>query len=76
MGIFSSSSGRFRGITTTSTKNILSIESVSEESFARYAPGGYHPVRIGDLFNQGRYKIVRKLGYGLYSTVWLAFDGR
>ena len=45
----------------------------AEESFDRYRPGGYHPVRIGDLFND-RYKVVRKLGYGQYSTVWLARD--
>lgn len=31
-------------------------------------------MRIGDLFNDGKYKIVSKLGYGVYSTVWLAFD--
>lgn len=46
----------------------------SEESLARYCQGGYHPVRIGDVFADGRYKVLRKLGYGFYSTVWLAFD--
>ncbi|KAJ3555795.1 hypothetical protein NP233_g12125 [Leucocoprinus birnbaumii] len=46
----------------------------SEESLARYCQGGYHPVRIGDVFANGRYEVLRKLGYGLYSTVWLAFD--
>lgn len=45
----------------------------SEESIDRYCHGGYHPVRIGDVFNNGRYKIVSKLGYGVYSTVWLAY---
>ncbi|KAK3944416.1 kinase-like domain-containing protein [Diplogelasinospora grovesii] len=35
---------------------------------ARYCPGGYHPVRIGDVFNNGKYKIVSKLGYGAYLT--------
>ncbi|SPQ22208.1 1c17f1d4-95d7-478a-8e76-adfc9a26f8ae [Thermothielavioides terrestris] len=44
----------------------------SEESISRYCYGGYHPVRIGDVFDNGKYKIVSKLGYGLYSTVWLA----
>jgi len=41
----------------------------------RYEAGGYHPVNVGDVFNQ-RYKIVRKLGWGLYSTVWLVHDNR
>uniref|UniRef100_A0A669E937 non-specific serine/threonine protein kinase n=1 Tax=Oreochromis niloticus TaxID=8128 RepID=A0A669E937_ORENI len=34
---------------------------------------GYHPVKIGDLFN-GRYHVIRKLGWGHFSTVWLCWD--
>uniref|UniRef100_A0A8C5R5X0 non-specific serine/threonine protein kinase n=1 Tax=Leptobrachium leishanense TaxID=445787 RepID=A0A8C5R5X0_9ANUR len=36
-------------------------------------PRGYHPVKIGDLFN-GRYHVIRKLGWGHFSTVWLCWD--
>ncbi|KIM91449.1 hypothetical protein PILCRDRAFT_39243, partial [Piloderma croceum F 1598] len=43
------------------------------EPLKDYTPGGYHPVGLGDVF-QDRYKIVRKLGWGGYSTVWLAHD--
>ncbi|RPB17997.1 kinase-like protein [Terfezia boudieri ATCC MYA-4762] len=43
------------------------------EWIEEYRPGGYHPVYLGGLFNQ-RYKVLRKLGYGSYSTVWLARD--
>jgi hypothetical protein len=39
----------------------------------RYRSGGYHPVLAGDVYNQ-RYRVVRQLGWGLYSTVWLAQD--
>ncbi|BDD61501.1 hypothetical protein MAP00_006543 [Monascus purpureus] len=39
-----------------------------------YRPGGYHPVVLGDVFNNGQYKVIRKLGEGSYSTVWLARD--
>ncbi|CAK7242259.1 MAG: hypothetical protein STHCBS139747_003741 [Sporothrix thermara] len=39
-----------------------------------YVSGGFHPVCIGDVLKQ-RYRIVDKLGYGGYSTVWLAYDG-
>ena len=39
-----------------------------------YRPGGYHPVVLGDVFNNGQYKDIRKLGEGSYSTVWLARD--
>uniref|UniRef100_A0A3P9JJP7 non-specific serine/threonine protein kinase n=1 Tax=Oryzias latipes TaxID=8090 RepID=A0A3P9JJP7_ORYLA len=34
---------------------------------------GYHPVRIGDTFNR-RYRVVSKLGWGFFSTVWLCSD--
>ncbi|TRX88640.1 hypothetical protein FHL15_010499 [Xylaria flabelliformis] len=44
------------------------------ESIEDYRPGGYHPVHLGDLFNNGQYKVIRKLGEGSYSTVWLAHD--
>ncbi|VDL89331.1 unnamed protein product, partial [Schistocephalus solidus] len=35
--------------------------------------GGYHPVKIGQMYN-GRYHVVRKLGWGHFSTVWLCWD--
>ena len=47
------------------------IEDV--ESLRRYRPGGYHVVCIGDRLNH-RYEIIHKLGFGTYSTVWLAWD--
>ncbi|KAH7309688.1 serine protein kinase [Stachybotrys elegans] len=40
----------------------------------KYRPGGYHPVNLGDTFKDGQYKVIRKLGEGSYSTVWLAQD--
>ena len=43
------------------------------ESLEKYKPEGYHPVMIGDVL-QNRYRIVDKLGFGGYSTVWLAQD--
>uniref|UniRef100_A0A8C1VUH4 non-specific serine/threonine protein kinase n=1 Tax=Cyprinus carpio TaxID=7962 RepID=A0A8C1VUH4_CYPCA len=38
-----------------------------------YCKGGYHHVKIGDLLN-GKYHVIRKLGWGHFSTVWLAWD--
>ncbi len=46
----------------------------TQESMARYRPGGFHPVTLGDAFKAGRYKVCHKLGYGGFSTVWLARD--
>ncbi|KAE8321531.1 kinase-like domain-containing protein [Aspergillus sergii] len=45
------------------------------ESLEKYKPGGYHPIMIEDMLH-GRYHIVDKLGFGGYSTVWLARDTR
>ncbi|KXN87052.1 Protein kinase dsk1 [Leucoagaricus sp. SymC.cos] len=45
-----------------------------EEDWEDYVKGGYHPVKIGDVFSDGRYVVVRKLGWGHFSTVWLAND--
>ncbi|KAF2227230.1 kinase-like domain-containing protein [Elsinoe ampelina] len=49
---------------------------VPAEPLERYSPGGYHPVHIGDRFKDGRYHITHKLGWGSYSTVWLASDSK
>lgn len=43
------------------------------ETLEEYQPGGYHPIMIGDVLHN-RYHIVDKLGFGGYSTVWLARD--
>ncbi|KAJ1926163.1 serine/threonine protein kinase, CMGC [Tieghemiomyces parasiticus] len=53
------------------------FEDVSggEEDVSDYCKGGYHAVRLQDQFKDGRYTVVRKLGWGHFSTVWLARDG-
>ncbi|KAL2044425.1 hypothetical protein N7G274_003130 [Stereocaulon virgatum] len=47
---------------------------VDAEPLERYRKGGYHPTHLGDIFKDGRYKIIHKLGWGGYATVWLARD--
>ncbi|KAI9837121.1 MAG: hypothetical protein M1819_000772 [Sarea resinae] len=47
------------------------IEDV--ERLKYYRLGGYYPILIGDRLH-GRYRIVHKLGYGSFSTTWLARD--
>lgn len=49
-------------------------EDREEEDEEDYCKGGYHPVTIGERYKKGRYEIVRKLGWGHFSTVWLARD--
>lgn len=44
------------------------------ENLEGYCPGGYHPTHINDQFSDNRYTVIHKLGFGSYSTVWLARD--
>jgi serine/threonine-protein kinase SRPK3 len=74
--ILSSGASRLKSILGRAPKQLQTIRPTSEESIGRYCDGGYHPVRIGDLFSDGKYRIVSKLGYGVYSTVWLACNTR
>ncbi|PKA61117.1 Serine/threonine-protein kinase AFC1 [Apostasia shenzhenica] len=50
--------------------------SEEDEGVDSYRKGGYHAVRPGDPFAGGRYIAQRKLGWGNFSTVWLAYDTR
>ncbi|KAL4812261.1 kinase-like domain-containing protein [Aspergillus spinulosporus] len=49
---------------------------IDAEPLDRYKRGGYHPIRLGSSLCDGRYKIIHKLGWGGYSTVWAARDQR
>lgn len=51
----------------------FSSDEEEQEDSGDYCKGGYHPVKIGDVF-QGRYRVTRKLGWGHFSTVWLCWD--
>lgn len=50
------------------------VSEIDLEDFEDYTTGGYHPTRIGDTFHYDRYEVVHKLGFGGYSTIWLARD--
>ncbi|XP_051529020.1 SRSF protein kinase 1-like isoform X5 [Myxocyprinus asiaticus] len=54
-------------------EEILGSDDEEQEDPNDYCKGGYHHVKIGDLFN-GCYHVIRKLGWGHFSTVWLAWD--
>ncbi|EER37234.1 protein kinase [Histoplasma capsulatum H143] len=68
----------------TPTKNMPTIMEPSKVKYAYieegverldyYVRGGYHPVKIGDEFQEGRYVIAHKLGFGRSATIWLAED--
>lgn len=48
--------------------------TADEEDSEDYCKGGYHPVQVGEEYKEGKYTIVRKLGWGHFSTVWLSKD--
>ncbi|XP_058641698.1 SRSF protein kinase 1a isoform X2 [Onychostoma macrolepis] len=54
-------------------EEILGSDDEEQEDPNDYCKGGYHHVKIGDLFN-GKYHVIRKLGWGHFSTVWLSWD--
>ncbi|XP_046869741.1 SRSF protein kinase 3 isoform X2 [Hypomesus transpacificus] len=50
-------------------------ERQDREDPREYCYGGYHPVQVGDTFNR-RYQVLSRLGWGVFSTVWLCQDLR
>ncbi|KAI5282770.1 serine/threonine protein kinase, CMGC group [Ascosphaera aggregata] len=48
--------------------------TADEEDSEDYCKGGYHPVHVGETYKDGRYVVLRKLGWGHFSTVWLSRD--
>ncbi|KAE9386807.1 kinase-like protein [Gymnopus androsaceus JB14] len=46
----------------------------ASEELERYTLGGFHPVHLGDVFRSKNavYRVLHKLGWGSFATVWLA----
>ncbi|KXJ89509.1 kinase-like domain-containing protein [Microdochium bolleyi] len=60
--------------TSSSGPEDAAENTADEEDSEDYCKGGYHPVQIGEKFKDGKYVVVRKLGWGHFSTVWLSRD--
>lgn len=63
-----------------SSSQLASLERAKHFPFTEepnyYKAGGFHPISLGDKIGPDQYIILRKLGYGQYSTVWLARDSK
>ena len=62
-----------RRFTSTAVSILDPTKELEEETLPAYAASQFYPVRVGEVFN-GKYQALGKLGYGGYSTVWLARD--
>ncbi|KAK9061582.1 hypothetical protein SSX86_018764 [Deinandra increscens subsp. villosa] len=65
---------RRNGGTAGDDRSETSDYTSEDEGTEDYRRGGYHAVRIGDKFKHSRYVVQSKLGWGHFSTVWLAWD--
>lgn len=59
---------------SSSVREDAAETTADEEDSEDYCKGGYHPVSVGEQFKDGKYTVVRKLGWGHFSTVWLSKD--
>ncbi|EHL00987.1 putative Serine/threonine-protein kinase SRPK3 [Glarea lozoyensis 74030] len=65
-------SADYGDLISDSDSDACEISSESEPA-DRYYDGTYYPICIGDVLHT-RYRIIHKLGWGGFSTVWLARD--
>ncbi|KAL1311205.1 hypothetical protein AAFC00_001398 [Neodothiora populina] len=59
---------------SSTSSNEATEATADEEDSEDYCKGGYHPVQVGEQYNDGKYTVIRKLGWGHFSTVWLSRD--
>ncbi|KAL4781263.1 kinase-like domain-containing protein [Aspergillus varians] len=57
---------------SSSSSTVIPISAI--EPLDYYSKRRFHPVHLRDTFQGTRYSVLRKLGYGSFSTVWLARD--
>jgi len=61
--------------TAIHTAKVETSEPFEEETLPHYDHDQFYPVRVGQRLGSD-YKVLGKLGYGAYSTVWLCRDMR
>lgn len=57
---------------SSSVDSSSSEEDGDVEELDDYHVDGYHPCHVGEIIDS-KYVILKKLGWGHFSTVWLAF---
>ena len=72
-------SEKYQYVLTAQGPKIIPVpeaHSRDEESPADYNQGGYLQVKVRDTFKDGRYTVLRKLGYVLQSQLPDVFSGQ
>ncbi|CDW53654.1 Serine:threonine protein kinase spk 1 [Trichuris trichiura] len=55
------------------SEEVRDSDNDEQENPREYGKGGYCLVHLGDVLNN-RYYVIRKMGWGHFSTVWLCWD--
>eukprot|EP00960_Hanusia_phi_P073287 767974-Hanusia_phi.AAC.5 len=58
---------------SSESEDTQDFDEEEDEGKSGYKKGGYHPVRVGEVYNNN-IVVIRKLGWGHFSTVWCAWD--
>jgi len=58
---------------SSESEDTQDFDEDEDEGKSGYKKGGYHPVRVGEVYNNN-IVVIRKLGWGHFSTVWCAWD--
>jgi serine/threonine-protein kinase SRPK3 len=62
-----------RVFSNQSYERVPENQQIEEETFPNYLAARYYPIRTGEVL-ESRYQVIGKLGFGAFSTVWLARD--
>jgi len=63
----------FKSVTDNNPEDLLKSSDSDLDEPLDYKENSYFPVRVGSVIND-RYHIIKKLGWGHFSTVWLSWD--
>ncbi|XP_015370713.1 PREDICTED: SRSF protein kinase 1-like, partial [Diuraphis noxia] len=63
----------FKSIADNNPEDLLKSSDSDLDEPLDYKENSYFPVRVGSVIND-RYHIIKKLGWGHFSTVWLSWD--
>uniref|UniRef100_A0A5S6R4F7 non-specific serine/threonine protein kinase n=1 Tax=Trichuris muris TaxID=70415 RepID=A0A5S6R4F7_TRIMR len=55
------------------SEEVRDSDNDEQENPREYGKGGYCLINLGDILNS-RYYVIRKMGWGHFSTVWLCWD--